>query len=345
VVHRWRFQSGGDEAREIAASCRRLIDSGLSPREILILLSNQRKLGPAIIKAMQEVDVECEHPREEGFIDSPCGRLVLAALRIVGDSEDYVSHRALLGLRNGVGDGTCNKICEKVIENSLNFRSLFYDPLPDGVFNALCSKAIQETRTTCTTIAGWKNEDTLELRCAEIGQMVGGNCGAGAVGEWDAFQRGLPRAMDLQELRDFLWADTDDQRLAVFEGVMGRLGKPIPEGEAIRSRVRIMTMHGAKGLSGTVVFIPGLEEQIIPGPWKAPYPGLVLESARLLYVSITRARAACILSYARKRVVHGQFISHTHSRFAEHVGGPFDSRAAGLSEDELKQILSFRNDL
>ncbi|HIE47441.1 TPA: ATP-dependent helicase [Candidatus Bipolaricaulota bacterium] len=82
-----------------------------------------------------------------------------------------------------------------------------------------------------------------------------------------------------------------------------------------------MTMHGAKGLSGQIVFIPGLEEEILPGPWRQPYPGLVLEAARLLYVSITRARAACILSHARTRIVNGRFSRQTASRFCPHLGG------------------------
>jgi superfamily I DNA/RNA helicase len=47
-------------------------------------------------------------------------------------------------------------------------------------------------------------------------------------------------------------------------------------------RVRIVSMHGAKGLSARVVFIPGLEDELFPGPWRQPYPGLVLEAARLL---------------------------------------------------------------
>ena len=99
-----------------------------------------------------------------------------------------------------------------------------------------------------------------------------------------------------------------------------------------------MTMHGAKGLSGKIVFVPGLEEEILPGPWRQPYPGLVLEAARLLYVSITRARAACIISYARTRIVHGQFSGQTPSRFAANLGGPFVARNSGGSAAELVQI-------
>ena len=126
--------------------------------------------------------------------------------------------------------------------------------------------------------------------------------------------------MTIEEVQDFLWTDTDEQQAVLLQAVLDRLNLPLSAAGVLPPRVRVMTMHGAKGLSGKVVFIPGLEEEILPGPWRQPYPGLVLEAARLLYVSITRARATCIISYARTRVVHGQFGSHTPSRFAVHLG-------------------------
>jgi superfamily I DNA/RNA helicase len=99
-----------------------------------------------------------------------------------------------------------------------------------------------------------------------------------------------------------------------------------------------MTMHGAKGLSAQVVFIPALEEEIFPGPWRQPFPGLILEAARLLYVSITRARAACVMSYATKRFFKGNMSDHRASRFALNLGGPFLTRNSGLNDEQVTQI-------
>jgi DNA helicase-2/ATP-dependent DNA helicase PcrA len=104
--------------------------------------------------------------------------------------------------------------------------------------------------------------------------------------------------------------------------------------------VRIMTMHGAKGLSAQVVFIPGLMEDILPGNLRRPYPGLVLEAARMLYVSITRARAACIISYSDSRIVYGNFSRQIRSRFAAHLAGVFERRENGLINSDINQILN-----
>jgi superfamily I DNA/RNA helicase len=143
--------------------------------------------------------------------------------------------------------------------------------------------------------------------------------------------------MTLEELRDYLWADTDEQQSAILQAVMTRLNLTIPVAGILPPRVRVMTMHGAKGLSGKIVFIPGLEEDILPGPWRQPYPGLVLEAARL-FVSITRARVTCLMSYARTRLVHGRFTGQTASRFAAQLGGAFVARTTGLTNAEIPQI-------
>jgi DNA helicase II / ATP-dependent DNA helicase PcrA len=337
---RWRFGTARAEARVIAASCRDLIAAGMNPREIFILLNNQRVLSRPLLEELETAGVSAEHPREEGFIDSTPGRLALAILRIVCNTTDYVSHRALLGLRRGVAVGRCSLVFDAVIGNNLNFRSIFYDALPDGVFSGHALTTINHARTTCAAITGWDPEDTLEQRSEEIAQLLQAHYNAAAADAWREFIQDLPAEMTLEEVRDYLWAESDDAQGVVLEEAMQRLGLEVPEQGVLPPRVRIMTMHGAKGLSARVVFIPGLEEEIFPGPWRQPYPGLIQEAARLLYVSITRARAACIMSYATRRPVNGVNTGHTHSRFVLNVGGAFGPGPAGLSAAQVGQIMT-----
>jgi DNA helicase-2/ATP-dependent DNA helicase PcrA len=99
-----------------------------------------------------------------------------------------------------------------------------------------------------------------------------------------------------------------------------------------------MTMHGAKGLSADVVFIPGLEETVFPTVRQASKPGLVLEGARLLYVSLTRAKAAVFCSYTVGRLQNGAFVNNVVSRYAPHLGLQVQHRNAGLSSSEVSQV-------
>ncbi|GIL06877.1 MAG: DNA helicase [Betaproteobacteria bacterium] len=334
----WQFPSGVAEARAIAESCRALIAAGITPRDILVLLSNQQALLGGLDAEFQSAGVAYEPPRAEGFLDSRAGRWVLAASRIVCDADDYVAHRVLLGLRPGVGIGTCCAVTDAVIANNLNYQSIFYQPLPSGVFTGRAFTALNSARALCAQLQGWQASDTVGQHLAAIANNLTAIFSPADGQAWQAFGSALPAGMTLEELRDYLWADTDEQQSAILQGVMIRLNLPIPAAGVLPPRVRVMTMHGAKGLSAKVVFIPGLEEEILPGPWRQPYPGLVLEAARLLYVSITRARAACIMSYAQTRMVHGQFSKQTPSRFAVHLGGVFAARSSGLTTAEIAQI-------
>lgn len=339
-VHRWRFGTAAQECEGIGTSCQALISAGLNPRDILILLSNQRELLAGLRDALNGLGVPFEPPRAETFIDSETGRFVLALIRIVCDMHDYVAHRLILGLRSGVGVGTCNAIAQMTIINSLNYRDIFYNPLPGGVYTRKALTALNHARQACAQVSGWQKTDTLAQRLPDLSAIVTAAFNPAEAQKWDHYAAGLPQDMTLAELRDWLWADTDEQQTAVLGAVYVRLNQPVPAAAALPPRVRIMSMHGAKGLSGRVVFIPGLEDDIFPGPWRQPYPGLVLEAARLLYVSITRARAACMLSYALRRRIQGRTTQMTPSRFTTSLNGAFVHRTVGLQPGEVQRIMN-----
>jgi superfamily I DNA/RNA helicase len=64
-------------------------------------------------------------------------------------------------------------------------------------------------------------------------------------------------------------------------------------------RVRIMTLHGAKGLEADNIIVAGLADQMLPGPnEREPIDTQAkhAEQLRLLYVAVTRARANLIIS-------------------------------------------------
>lgn len=64
--------------------------------------------------------------------------------------------------------------------------------------------------------------------------------------------------------------------------------------------VALMTMHGSKGLEFDVVFIPDVNEGVVPYQ-KSVESGHVEEERRLMYVAMTRARDHLHLSYTKQR--------------------------------------------
>lgn len=267
------------------------------------------------------------------------GRLTSAILRIVQDDEDYMAHRLLLGTRRGIGPKTCYKIRLSVISNSLNFRRLFYEPLPKGLFKGRDLTAIEGARTILAKISDWKPTDSVGDRIEALAGVIETEQSAADAKELRDFAKEVPPETTLDEFRQYLTSGGDESRRSVLKAVHERLGLGDPTDPKSIGTVRIMTMHGAKGLTCNVVMIPGLEEEVLPGDRRRPYPGLVLEAARLLYVSITRARVACVCAFARKRLVNGVKEVHTASRFAKSLGGPFTPGASGFSPTDADEIM------
>jgi len=83
---------------------------------------------------------------------------------------------------------------------------------------------------------------------------------------------------------------------------------------------QLLTMRKAKGLEAQVVIIVGLENDIIPNPRS----GNIEEEARLLYVSMTRAKEKLYLFHSFKRprkISYGQELSQKErSRFLDALG-------------------------
>lgn len=84
-------------------------------------------------------------------------------------------------------------------------------------------------------------------------------------------------------------------------------------------RVSLMSIHAAKGLEFSHVFVVGLEEGIFPHSRSLLDPYQMEEERRLCYVAMTRAKNELTLSYARKRLVYGRISGSVISRFLAEI--------------------------
>jgi ATP-dependent DNA helicase Rep len=78
--------------------------------------------------------------------------------------------------------------------------------------------------------------------------------------------------------------------------------------------VRLMTLHGAKGLEFRHVFVIGVEDGTLPHEGGIE-EGRLDEERRLFYVGITRAKEHLVLSYAATRTRFGSVVRLDPSRF------------------------------
>ena len=105
--------------------------------------------------------------------------------------------------------------------------------------------------------------------------------------------------LDLEALLDSLSLD-NDRRESTAKG---------------HNHVSLMTMHAAKGLEFPVVFVVGLEEELLPHKNSMISPDAICEERRLFYVALTRAKRRLYLSYCLDRRSGGQKALRQPSRF------------------------------
>jgi superfamily I DNA/RNA helicase len=79
-----------------------------------------------------------------------------------------------------------------------------------------------------------------------------------------------------------------------------RIATRVPLSAEPPARVRIMTLHSAKGLESDAIIVAGLADQIVPGPPKddpAETAAHRAEQRRLVYVAVTRAKGELVVSW------------------------------------------------
>jgi len=101
--------------------------------------------------------------------------------------------------------------------------------------------------------------------------------------------------------------------------------------ELVRQRsekIQVMTIHASKGLEFEAIFLPALEDGLLPmaGLEILGNQSMAMESKvdeaeerRLLYVGMTRARRQLFLSHAEKRVLFGRNLRLKPSRFLQEL--------------------------
>jgi superfamily I DNA/RNA helicase len=113
-----------------------------------------------------------------------------------------------------------------------------------------------------------------------------------------------------------IWIDPSDMAADITD-VVRLIQAEQPFGS---SSAQLLTMRKAKGLEAQVVIIVGLEDDVVPNPRNDN----IEEEARLLYVSMTRAKERLYLFHSYKRprnISHGQDLTEKpRSKFLDALG-------------------------
>ena len=144
--------------------------------------------------------------------------------------------------------------------------------------------------------------------------------------------------------------DNVDTSLYAFLQRIALISREDVDEEAARGRVNLMTIHAAKGLEFSVVFLAGVEDHLIPHARSVEESdGNLQEERRLFYVAITRAKTKLYMTSCARRRVMRQVMESQPSRFLSEIPkellfvhdneSPVDSADAGGLFAEIKARL------
>ncbi|MYE31968.1 MAG: AAA family ATPase [Chloroflexi bacterium] len=257
------------------------------------------------------------------FYDRREVRDLLAYLRLIRNHADGVAFRRIVNVPGrGIGDRTLERLREASEQLELPLLAVAAriargdeDPaLPQlrgdirlalrdfvALVDRLTDAAEEQTVATLleTVLAETRyhqylernDEDHAEVRWENVQELVN------VASQYQDLEPTASLASFLEEVA--LVADVDDP------------GAEAPDA------VTLTTLHAAKGLEFPVVFMPGMEEGLLPHSLSMDDPAQMEEERRVCYVGMTRARERLYLTHARRRMRQGRYSGAIASRFLD----------------------------
>jgi DNA helicase-2/ATP-dependent DNA helicase PcrA len=118
-----------------------------------------------------------------------------------------------------------------------------------------------------------------------------------------------------------------------------------------KEKVSIMTIHAAKGLEFSHIYIAGVEEELFPSEMSLGSARDLEEERRLFYVAVTRAKKNVTISYSQLRYKWGVPNNCVPSRFIKDIDEKFidwpdqrrtNSQMFEMQEDNLGGIKTYK---
>ena len=260
---------------------------------------------------------------------------VIAYLRlIINPSDEEALKRVINYPARGIGDTTQQKLLTVVHDNpSVPALEIIADPLKYGVDvkNAAAGKLQKFAELINSFLDENEQQDAYH-----VAERVVFASGIMADVSADTSVENLSRKENIQEFLNAVHEFCDqkvnngdnDIRLVNFLNEVSLITDQDTDKPEDKNTVTLMTVHAAKGLEFTNIYIVGMEENLFPSMMVESERDLE-EERRLFYVAITRAKERCMITYAKSRFRNGQTQFSNPSRFLYDI----DKRYLRLPQD------------
>ena len=261
-----------------------------------LILVPRRFIGYRLAEA---IGTEAKTAFSEQVLEHSIAQESFTAASLLADSEDFVAARAYLGLH-----GTRRELAPR--RNAPAYASLPTKIGGHGLVRQIASGNINISGAGQVHIRK-RAKKAVELidRSLQATEIVDLLFDETLALEEDDGEKRRWLIEDLREIRGAAHELLSTQPVPSLSKVMSTLRYRIATRAPLRTsddqepRVRIMTLHSAKGLEADNVVIAGIADQFMPG-MESDDMDVVAEQRRLLYVAVTRARDSLIISWPRR---------------------------------------------
>jgi len=327
----WTANTGGDKIQYYEAMTER-DEAEYVVKEIMKHQRNGKKYSDMTIlyrtnaqsRVLEETFMKSNIPYTmvggQKFYDRKEIKDLLSYLRVIANSNDDISLQRIINVpKRGIGPSSVEKIQTYAVQNNISM----FDALAEVDFIGLSKKVTEECMSFYEMIQNLiKEQEFLEV--SEIVEEVLQKSG---YREMLDREQSIESRSRLENLDEFMSVPKDyeentpleEQSLVNFLTDLS-LVADIDEADT-QSGVTMMTMHSAKGLEFSIVFIMGMEESLFPHirAIKSDDDHEMEEERRICYVAITRAEELLYITNATTRMLFGRSQSNMPSRFLKEI--------------------------
>lgn len=267
---------------------------------------------------------------------------LLAYLKTIDNGSDDLAVRRIINVpKRGIGATTLNRVQEYAIARDLSF----YDALKAADEIPSIGKASAKIRPFVLLIQSMRSKLGL-IGVTELLEEVIETTGYVKELEEEGTEEAAARIENIDELISKAAAYEEAAEEPSLSGFLEEIAlvADIDSLEEDSNYVVLMTMHSAKGLEFSNVYLAGMEDGLFPS-----YRSIVSdtpiedmeEERRLAYVGITRAKEHLTITSARMRMVRGETQFNKVSRFVKEIpkelleeGAPHERTKERLSEEQ-----------
>ena len=244
---------------------------------------------------------------------------LIAYLRFSINQNDEQSFRRIINYpRRGIGQTSVDKII--TISNKENISLWDVIQRSSELLNSRINNLLTPFKDLIISFSNFSKNNDAYTTASHI------SSNSGLLKElWDDRSiEGISRYENVQELlnsiKEFLDnEDNKNKKLEDFLQEISLMTDQDKEDDSNEEYISLMTIHMAKGLEFSVVFIVGVEEDLFPSQMMISSREDLEEERRLFYVAITRAMKKLYLTYSSTRYRYGMLKDCEKSRFIKEI--------------------------